>query len=87
MAHIVPIDRNTFRRFSDAESTPRDPFDVVVFLNHFMESDRYPDAIISQMATPQDAAPEPAIRNKPTAHHHLSMQLGPKQLAFSLGRG
>ena len=87
MAHIVPIDRAKSLHISAEQPTARDPFDVVVFLNHFLESDRYPDAIISQIAPAREKASRQVAKVSRKASQQLKMQLGKHNLAFSLGRG
>jgi hypothetical protein len=87
MAHIVPLDRTRQQPTARQKPSKRDPFDVVVFLNHFLESDTYPDGLISQLGASAVAKSATARSPQKRPLHQLVMQTSQNRLALSLGRG
>lgn len=79
MTHIVEIDRARTLRALSASPVENDPFDVVVFLNHFLTNDGYTDSL---SADPKVCLPQ---TNEPSPVHQLVMQSGNLRLCVSLG--
>jgi len=51
MTHIFPIDREGALRTASTQKTQNDPFDVVVFLNHFLTKDGFEDTMSADPET------------------------------------
>lgn len=85
MAQILPLDPTKARAAGGANTPPRDPFDVVVFLDHFLQSDTYPDGLIAQFEDARATAPCAITPASFYPKTHMVMQYGQDRLAFTLG--
>lgn len=79
MTHIFPIDREGVLRTSSKQQTHNDPFDVVVFLNHFLTNDGLEDALSA------DPESYDTVAETKTPAQQMVMQSRQLRLCVTLG--
>ncbi len=85
MAQILPLYRTQPQQRVDRATEARENFDVVSFLDHFLETDDYPEAIVSHFSAGSTALEAQDRPDPRTTRQQLTMQHGKDRLAISFG--